>query len=359
MSLADIYYMEAMVLCVCVVLDIPSGALADAIGRKRTIVIGRVFLLGSVCGFATMENATDAWTANILWAIGYSMQSGADTSLLHESLKERGREREYKKIQGGAIGTRLMLLAICALVTGYLAEIDLRIPLYVCIPFVAIPLVASLFWKEPARVATQTAYAQLHMLTRGVQFACTSVTVRWMVGFAALLVTVSKIWFFVYNPYFELVGIPLSQFGILFFCLNLVAWLSSHYAHHIEQHLGEKSCIAVMILCLAIPILAMGFFPIWLCAYLVIVQNIVRGFMRPFIEDYLHRHISGNENSHHIRATVMSVQSCTANLTSIIGLALFGSLTGVISLTSSLVILGMTCLICGGMSYWCYIRRIM
>ena len=180
-----------------------------------------------------------------------------------------------------------------------------------------------------------------------------SVKVRWVIGFAALLATTSKVWFFTYNPYFELGGLPLKQYGVIFFCLNVVAWLSSHYAYRIERHLGERKCVIVMILCIGIPILIMGFLPMMLFAYLVVIQNIVRGFMRPFVGDYLNRHVTDN-----VRATVLSTQSSTTNLVAIFGLAVFGFFTGTFGLLNSLIVLGIAMLGFGALSYATYARKI-
>ncbi len=357
MSLPEIYYMEAIVLCICVVLDIPSGALADVIGRKQTIIIGRVFLFGSILFFAIMTNATEAWVGNILWAIGYTLQSGADTSLLYETLKERGREDKYKKVQGQAVGARLVLVAFCSLVVGLLAEIDLRLPLLLCLPFALIPLVSSFFWREPIQTEKYSVQKQVETLMQGASFVLRSVEVRWMVGFAALIMSTSKVWFFTYNPYFELVGMPIAHFGIIFFLLNIVAWLSSHYAYKIEQALGERRCVLVTVLCVGGPIMLMALIPIHPFAYLVVVQNVVRGFMRPFFEDYIHYHISASESGN-IRATVMSAQTTVANLTAVAGLTGFGFLVGHLSLLNSLLILGTLCLVLGMLSYWSYLRRI-
>lgn len=357
MSLSEIYYMEAVVLCICVLLDIPSGALADVIGKKRTIIVGRIFLFGSMLFFVTMKNPLEAWIGNILWAIGYTLQSGADTSLLYETLKERGREDEYKKVQGKAVGARLVLVAFCSLAFGFLAEIDLRLPLFLCVPFVLIPLVAACFWKEPIQSQTYSLCKQVETLSEGISFVFRSVAVRWMVGFAALIMSTSKVWFFTYNPYFELVGVPIAHFGTIFFLLNIVAWLSSHYAYKIEQVLGEKNCILMTVLCVGGPIILMALIPIYPFAYLVVVQNIVRGFMRPFYEDYIHNHVSTTENGN-IRATVMSAQTTVANLTAIAGLAGFGLLTGHLSLLHSLLILGSICLALGLLSYWLYLHKI-
>ena len=151
MPLTDIYYMESFVLIVCVLLDIPMGALADVIGRKKTLIIGRVFLSLSMYFFATMSNSLEAWIGNILWAIGYTMQSGADTSFLYDTLKEQGREGEYRSIEGKSIGGRFFLFAFCSLLVGVLAKVDIRLPLYLSACFVFIPLISAFFIKEPAQ----------------------------------------------------------------------------------------------------------------------------------------------------------------------------------------------------------------
>ena len=353
MSLPSIYYMEAVVLGICVILDIPSGALADLIGRKKTIIVGRVFLFGSVFFFTTMTTPLHAWIGNILWAIGYSMQSGADTALLYDTLKEQGKEAEYKRIEGQAVGGRLVLVACCSLVTGLLASINLRLPLLIGLPFILVPLTAVSFLKEPVKTESYSVQKQLGVLKEGLTFIRHSVEVRWMVGFAALVATISKVWFFTYNPYFELVGLPIAYYGVVFFSLNVVAWLSSHYAYRIEHRLGEKKCIIGMVSCVGIPILLMGLLPIRAFVSLVVVQNVVRGFMRPFVGDYMNRHVTTN-----IRATMLSVQSSVANLTAIVGLATFGFFMEHLSLPKSLVILGITTLVFGAVSYASYKRRI-
>ncbi|MDB4991897.1 MAG: hypothetical protein JWL75_142 [Parcubacteria group bacterium] len=353
MSLPSIYFMESAVLCICVLFDMPSGALADVIGRKKAIIIGRVLLFMSTVCFTFMSNPLEAWVGNIFWAFGFSMQSGADTALLYETLKEEGNEREYKRIEGQATGYRLILVACCTIVTGVLASINMRFPMYLSLPFVLIPLISAFFLKEPPKTERFSVQKQTEVLKQGLTFLLTSVNVRWMVGFAALLATTSKVWFFTYNPYFEQVGIPLQEYGVIFFLLNGVAWLSSHYAYKIEHAFGERSCIVGMVLLIAVPILLMALFPSQPFAYLVLVQNVVRGFMRPFVGDYMNRHIASG-----MRATVLSIQSSSANLVSVLGLALFGFFTASLSLLTSLLLLGIMCLALGTWSFTTYVRKV-
>jgi hypothetical protein len=293
-----------------------------------------------------MTDKSGAWAGNILWVIGFTMQSGADTSFLYDTLKEGGREHEYKSIDGKSVGLRFLLVAFCSLITGALASIDPRLPLYLCIPFVLIPLVSSLFIHEPIHTSEYSVRKQLNVLKQGIVFIFKSKEVRFMVGLTTLLMCISKLWFFTYNPYFEIVGMEVSNFGFIFFLLNLVAWFSSHYAERIEAVLGEGRCILVMVMCIGVPILLMGLFPLQICAYLVLSQSLVRGFLRPFTGDYMHRHIKTE-----IRATAMSVKTSVASIASIASLFLFGLLIEKIGLLHSLVILGVTCLTLGIYAY--------
>lgn len=353
MSLSDIYYMESAVLIISVALDIPFGALADLIGRKKTIILGRAFLFLSMCSFATMSSFMGAWIGNILWAVGYTLQSGADTSFLYETLSKYGKEYEYKSIEGKSVGTRYLIVAFCSLFTGFLATIDLRFPLYLSIPFVFIPLVSSLFMYEPIETKVYSLQKQVEVLKKGLVFLVNSTEIRFMIGFATLLGCVSKVWFFTYNPYFEMVNLDISYYGFIFFLLNIVAWLSSRYANDIEAYMGEKGSMIIMILCIGIPLIVMGLLPIQACAYLVLTQNFVRGFMKPFIGDYMHRHIDTE-----IRATTMSIQSTASNFASVFALALFGILVGQVSLPHSLVLLGVVTFILGIYSYTIYTKKI-
>lgn len=346
MALPDIYFMESAVVVLCVLLDIPAGSLADLIGKRTMLILGRILLLASCCGFACMSSPLTAWIANILWAIGYSFQSGADVSLLYGSLKTNGTQALFKKVEGRATGSRFILMALCALAVSALVTIHPRLPLLCSIIPMAIPLVVAFKFKEPAQTKKYNTTEQVHILKTGVLFALKNIHIRWIIGYCAFIAGTSKIWFFTYNPYFERVGINIAYYGFIFFLLNIVAWFSSHYAHAITQKMSERACIIWMSALIAIPILLMGLLPFWPLAYLVLLQNIVRGFMKPFLGDFINKHIDSEE----IRATVLSVQSSTTNAISIFALAWFGFMTSHFDLLSSLSILGILALSIGALS---------
>jgi arginine exporter protein ArgO len=75
--------------------------------------------------------------------------------------------------------------------------------------------------------------------------------------------------------------------------------------------------------------------------------------MRPFVGDYVNRHIQSD-----IRATVLSVQSSSSSLVAIVGMAGFGFLLQRSDLLSALIMLGGLSLIVGIWSYHSYKRSV-
>jgi len=350
MPLADIYFMEAIVVLSLIFLEVPSGALADLIGRKKTIVLGGIFNLADVIWFANADSPLDVWTANFLWVIGFSLKSGADSALIYDSLSELGLTKNYKKIEGRALSNRLLLFAFSSLITGFLAEINLRLPVMLSALGIAVSLTAACFFKEPNATKSYSLKKQFNLMKLSVLFVANHKEIKWLLGFSALIAIISKIWFFTYNPYFELVNLDLKYYGFIFFLLNIIAWFSSRYAHLAERYITERAVIVAMVGLLSLPIILMGTIVAWPCIFLVLLQNFVRGFSFPFFREFLNSRIESKS-----RATVISINSAFNGLAQFLALGIFSFCLRAYSLPVCLQILGIFMLIAGILGihrYW-------
>ncbi len=351
MKLPQIYFMESVTILLSIFLEIPSGALADLIGRKKTIALGALIFLTDI-SFLTMANTTWViWAANIIWVLGYVLISGADAAFLYDSLKEVGQENSYKKIMGTANAYRLLLIAVSSLAVGFLAEIHLRLPLMLSIPGVIAAWIMTLFFKEPRATEKYNRQKQINLMKLSILFVANHRKVKWVIGFSVLIATVSKIWFFTYNPYFELVNLDLKYYGLVFSALNIVAAVFSRYADQIEKKIGVELSIVLMLILIAGPILLMSTLVVTESILLILFQNVVRGYMDPFLGHFLHRYIDSKN-----RATVISIKSAISGLTHFLALGLFGWLLNIYSLPTCLQVLGVTTLTIGVLLIYSYQR---
>jgi len=336
MSLSDIYVMEAVVVLLIFMFEVPTGALADVIGRKKTILVGSLLLTLDTVMFALAAGPAMIWTANIIWAIGFSLVSGADSSFLYDSLAAIGQTERFKKIQGRSRSYCLLLIAFGSIATGYLATVDLRLPVLLGIPGLLIMTLVVLWFKEPPRSNNGYSVKQhWNLMKLSVLFVVNSKRVKWIIAFVVLISVVSKIWFFTYNPYFELVGLRLEYFGWIFFGMNLIAAIFSFGADWISKKVPIFTSLVLMIALNSIPILLMALFASLPMVLLVLFENVVRGYISPFTDHFLHDQLEA-EN----RATVLSIQSAVRGLAHFIFLGLFGLALNVISLLTCLLLLG-------------------
>ncbi|MEI6288661.1 MAG: MFS transporter [bacterium] len=353
MSLSEVYLMESACIVTAILLQVPTGALADLIGRKKTMMIGSGLLILMMLMFSCATTKWEMWLANIVAFAGYTFLSGADSALLYDSLRFLGRESEHRNLLGKMSGYRFVLVAVCALVCGWVSEINIRWPLYLCLPPLAINFLLLFFLTEPPYAGNKKYNSSGHfsLMKASVLFVANHKKVKWAIGFIVLVSVAGKLWFFSYNPYFQLVGLSLTKFGYIFCALNLVAAVSSYSTQKIHDRLGDVGSIIVILACLFVPILIMGTAVAPWAAWLVITQNFVRGYFDPFMTDFLNQYLD-SEN----RATVLSVKSAVSELAQLIALLAFGGLLAVWSLPVCLQILGMTVLIGGAWLVFTYFR---
>ncbi len=300
---------------------------------------------------------------NIMWMFGLSLQSGADSAFLYDSLKILGRENEYQKIQGSVMGNRLFFMAVASLFTGVLADIHLRLPAILSIPSVVIGSAITFFFVEPIPRIVQKSQKletrlirfwkfikeQFGLMKFSVLFVANHKAVKWIILFSTLIGVASKTWFFTYNPYFELVDLDLKLYGVIFFFLNIIAWLASRYAYKAERMFSEKTLIILIILLIGIPVFIMGTITTKVMVSLVFFQNVVRGFMEPFLGGFINKHLD-SEN----RATVLSIKSAITGFGQTIALGIFGFMLGILPLETNLQLLGIATLIGGYISVRAY-----
>lgn len=100
---SQIFITQAAYAFFVLLLEVPSGYLADVIGRRKTLVLGGVFLPLGMAAYAMGRSFPAFVMAEFLLAIGNSMRSGCDSALIYDSLHQLQRENEYKCFEGRAV----------------------------------------------------------------------------------------------------------------------------------------------------------------------------------------------------------------------------------------------------------------
>ena len=131
-SLVEIGTAEGLFHVVSLCCELPSGLLADVMGRKRTLVASFAMFLISTLLMAGSSGFGGACLSLAVSAVGYNLQSGTRESITYESMLQAGREAEYLKfssLQNGVYrfsnGGAMLLAGATALLgwrTAYLLD---------------------------------------------------------------------------------------------------------------------------------------------------------------------------------------------------------------------------------------------
>ena len=131
-------------------LDIPTGALADLVGRKTSIVLGWIFGLLHLWLLAIGGSYGLLLLSMLMASVGMALGSGANTAMLYDSLVELKQESEYQKVSGRVNGLLTLALGVAAPFGSSLATLSLSLPFWVQLFPQCLGLLLTLFLKEPA-----------------------------------------------------------------------------------------------------------------------------------------------------------------------------------------------------------------
>lgn len=108
--------------------EVPTGAFADVIGRKTSIVISFLLYGLVMFGFAGVSVFWMFIVLDILKALSNAFFSGSLEALVYDSLKEKGEESKYDKVVANMESAAWIGLFVSAIIGGYLYYFWFRSP---------------------------------------------------------------------------------------------------------------------------------------------------------------------------------------------------------------------------------------
>jgi len=357
MPLSEVYLCEACCVVVMVLLQIPMGILADRWGRVKIVRIGCILLFLELITFTCSKEHIMLWVGNMLWAIGASMISGADNALFYDSLKQDIEDEielrnVSRSIEGRSRATGMIASAVMCLMSGFVIGIDIRIPFVVdTILTLGATIVAFRFVEPETHTVDNGKIEFWSHISQNIKSVLAKGQILWIILFATLIGVSSKLWFFTYNPYLEMVGMDVKYFGVIFFALNVVAAVSSHYANKIANKIDNKYGIIFSIGFLTVPMIVMGLFVSKWSIVLVLFQNFIRGYLEPYTTNLINSKIN-SEN----RATIHSVKGAIYQACEVVCMALFSGLIHYATLGHALVWLGVVASVFGLVLTYYYVK---
>lgn len=139
----------AFSVAVKVLLEIPTGAIADLLGKKITLFFAFLFAAIGELLMARIDSVASVLPAGFFIFLGYALYSGAMEALMYDTLVEEKREADFSKVIGRMTSIAIVMTAVAAIAGGFLYEIDIRLPNIAVGVFRIFGVILTLFLIEP------------------------------------------------------------------------------------------------------------------------------------------------------------------------------------------------------------------
>jgi MFS family permease len=344
LSMTEIMILQSAYSVMLIVLEVPSGYFADFIGRKKSLLVGSAAMTVGMAIYGTGYSFWRFLLGELTLALGGAFYSGADSAMMYDTLKELGRESEYKKLWGKTGSYALISAGVASILGGIIAGYNLRLTVLSMIPVFLGTLPISYSLTEPKREKKVVEKGHLKdILDTGKNIFIHNKKLRWLVVYSAVLVLVIKAGYFLYQPYFKEVSIPVSYFGAIFAGMNFVAAASSRYADEIEQKLGMKYSLLSLVILTGLGYFLFGQIAVFYSFVFAAFHQLVRGFKGPVISDYINRIVESED-----RSTTLSFQSLSGRVFYAALIPLVGAIADVYSLKAAMNSLAIISFLLGG-----------
>lgn len=313
MTIQMVVYTEIIYALTIVLLEVPTGIMADKWGRKKMLVLSA--LLG--CSeFLILLYATEFWhfaMVVFLAGVSRSASSGSENALLYDSLKLQGKATLFEK-QLGRLNACDFVSAILAALCGSLlaSKYGLELNYWISLGSALIALaLSSLLIESAAEDSTSLeevilfkTYVAVSLRFFRTNPSVTLVMLSAMVTGAAMGY-IEEFW----QLYVSRLGMPVVYFGVLSAAIMLLQLPGNLMAHVLLRWFSYRTLIFMIMGVFAVGFTYVAISKDFIGLTAMFIICLFSGVMEPIATGYLHHRINSS-----MRATIDSFQSLGENL---------------------------------------------
>ena len=333
--------------------EVPTGVVADTIGRRASVLLALVTLMISTLLYvATPHYGLGIWGfigASIILGLGFTFQTGSVDAWMVDALDATGWDKPKDRVfawgqmaSGGGMLTGSLL-------GGLLGQINLSLPylaraglLAVAFVIVAIMVRDVGFTPRPLRITTFGAEAR-KIMQAGTRFGWRSPVIRpmlWVSGFTGIFLFYG---FYAWQPYvLDLLGRNyIWLLGVVTAAFSLTGIVGNFLVKRVMREglkrreaprvlataAGMEAAVALCIGLVGIIFVRSGFVPAMIAIVLWLVLGLITGVSGPVRSSYINDYIPSAQ-----RATVLSLDAFFGDTGAAVGQPALGWLSGRISI---------------------------
>lgn len=316
--------------------EVPSGALADTIGRKKLLVTAAVLMVVELlCLLLAPRDGGALLVAlcvmnRVCSGLSEACASGADEALAYDSLAETGRADSWDKLLATSMRWRSVGVAVAMILGGVLYDPDLlnrllppdfsippgiaqRLPVAVVLGQAFVCVWISLRLVEPQRDAVSdvgdSCKSAIRLTLETARWVFTHPKTLMVVVIGMSIDSITRNFATINSSYYRLIELPEWSYGFIGAALGLLGWFVPALAKNLNARFGTLANLGIVatVSLLGLALLVPAWSIYGLLPAMLLMTTI--GFLGFTVSRALHAEADSSR-----RATVLSVKGLAFNL---------------------------------------------
>ncbi|ORT51177.1 MFS transporter [Vibrio sp. qd031] len=324
-----------------VIAEVPSGAFADTLGRKKLVVLSSIIMFAEIAMIAVVPTGNTSLVFmvflvnRVLSGLAMALASGADEALAYDTLKEQGQEDMWPRVLqiqlriASSVGIFVTLLGAAMydvnVMAGIYSMLGLaepestkelkRIPVFATLFVAMIAMYAAVNMQEEKKPVTPdgnraaSTIASLKLTLNAGKWVLSTPYVLFILLYYSLFEHTSRMFLTMNSQYYRAIDIPIIYFGFIGAGVSILQILLAGQSRRLAESIPPKPFIFGMGLAtiasyywISLGWSIYGVIPVLLLIFIIMTMNI-----------FISYHLNKKTESHN-RATVLSFKGLMFNL---------------------------------------------
>ena len=296
------------------ILEIPSGAIADTLGRKKTLFCSYLSFTIAISVYTFASTFNQFVIAEVIFGIGRAFLTGTASSIVYESLLEENQESQFSGVISKGMSILFISSASFMMLGGFIGSISIKLPIYVAAVVLIAKTLMILLIREPVSEKAETPKKAIKSAISTIKgnYMLQGIIFVYLGAMAPMAIA-----FWSYQPVFLASGYSPAMLGVLLASCNFTAAIGSKLMPKVEKRLTPFMVISALFLVDIFTLSMMVIIRNPIIIVIVLTHQLGRGIKNPFAQLIVNKQVRSNE-----RATVISIISSFGSLAYVISVYL-------------------------------------
>lgn len=289
--------------------EIPTGALVDIYGRKKTFIIGGFLSLVGMSIYLFTKDIYLLLGAITVLSFWQALTSGNIEWLLHDEYEILGKEKNFWDTMGHGMKFFFIGRGLSSLFSGILFTIN---PIFPFICSIVVQLISFFI-----SFSLQDAWVQKKSKEKYIwkQIYKTFLTlwkkkdILYIIIFLTFISSIGNIYWFSYQAFFNQIWLTSVEIGIVYFWINIISAVGWHSIPYILKKYNEISITVWLLLVTFITSLTFTYNNFWINSFWIVLNGLIGGYIMAIGNSYIANKVEKQQ-----KTTALSIFSFTITL---------------------------------------------